>query len=219
MAKQIKFAVVLSGCGVFDGAEIHEAVMTLYAIAKNNATYDIFAPNIEQYHVINHYTGQPTEEKRNVLVEAARIARGKILPLEKFKAEDYDALIFPGGYGVAKNLCDFAFKGESATVLPEVQNAILSMHKLRKPIGGLCIAPALFALVLKNVKLTIGQDEQTAKTLEKLGARHIKTNHAEVAVDEENLIFTTPCYMLNATIVDIANGAMNIVSEMLKYIK
>jgi len=216
--KTKKFAVVLSGCGVFDGAEIHEAVMTLYAIAKNNCIYDIFAPNIEQYHVINHHTGQPTDEKRNVLVEAARIARGKINDLAQFNPQNYDAIIFPGGFGVAKNLCNFAFNAQNATVDKDVEKAILEMHKLHKPIGGLCISPALLTLVLKNIEITIGQDKQTAEVLERIGAKHINTQNAEVIVDKQNLIFTTPCYMLNATIVDIANGADNIVKEMIKYI-
>lgn len=217
--KTKKFAVVLSGCGVFDGAEIHEAVLTLYALAKNNCIYDIFAPNTDQYHVINHLNGQPTDEKRNILIESARIARGKINDLANFDAKNYDALIFPGGFGVAKNLCDFAFKGENAIVNKDVENAIIQMHKLRKPIGGLCISPALLTLVLKNIDVTIGNDNQTASVLEKIGAKHVETNHSEVVVDKENLIFSTPCYMLNANIVDIANGADNIVKEMIKFIE
>lgn len=214
--KNIKFAVVLAGCGVFDGAEIHEATMTLYAIAKNNCSYEIFAPDIEQFHVINHLTGVEMIEKRNVLIESARIARGKIKPLSELKADDFDAIIFPGGFGVAKNLSDFAFKGDKASVNKDIEKAILDMHKQKKPIGALCIAPAVIALVLKKVTVTIGDDVQTAQNIQKIGAVHKNTTHGEVTIDKENNVYTTPCYMLDATIVDIANGAMNIVEAIIK---
>ena len=146
-----KFAVILAGCGVFDGAEIHEATMTLYAIAKNNCTYEIFAPNIEQFHVVNHLTGQEMPESRNVLVESARIARGNIKPLSEFIADDFDAIILPGGFGVAKNLSDFAFKGADSSVLPDLQNALVSVYEQKKPIGALCISPAIVAKVFSGV--------------------------------------------------------------------
>ncbi len=218
MSKGKKFAIVLAGCGVYDGAEIHEATMTLYAIAQQGATYQIFAPDVNQHHVINHLTGEEMNEKRNVLVESARIARGKAKPLSDYNPNDFDALIFPGGFGVAKNLCTFAFDGPSCKVNPEVEKAIRDTHKLKKPIGALCISPVLLAKLLGNVKITIGQDKETAQAVELLGAKHQNTNHGEVAVDKNNLLFTTPCYMLDATIVDIANGAMAIVKEMLKHI-
>jgi len=211
-----RFAVVLSGCGVYDGAEIHEATMTMLAIAKNGASYDIFAPDIDQHHVINHITGEEINQKRNVLVESARIARGKISPLSEFKPEDYDALIMPGGFGVAKNLSDFAFKGAECTVNSEVEKAILGMHKLQKPIGALCISPAIVAKVIKGAKVTIGADKGTAEAIEKMGGIHEVTANRGVTIDKELKIFTTPCYMLDANIVDIADGAMNIVTDMLK---
>ncbi len=210
-----KFAVILSGCGVFDGAEIHEATMTLYAIAKNKAEYEIFAPDIEQHHVINHITGEEMPEKRNVLIESARIARGKIKPLSEFNADNFDALIFPGGFGVAKNLSDFAFKGAQCSINKEVENAILAMHKSKKPIGGLCISPVVIAKVLKGAIVTIGDDKQTADEIEKMGSKNQKTSHGEVTVDKNYNVYTTPCYMLNATIVNIADGAMNIVKAIL----
>ena len=217
MAGKIKkFAVVIAGCGVYDGAEIHEVTMTLYAIAQQGATYQIFAPNIDQHHVINHLTGEKMNEKRNVLIEAARIARGNILPLSDYKASNYDALIFPGGFGVAKNLCSFAFDGENCTVNTQVERVITETHLAKKPIGALCISPVLLAKVIKNSVVTIGHDKQTSEKIELLGAKHKTTNHGEVTVDTENLLFTTPCYMLDATIVDIANGAIAIVKEMLK---
>jgi len=211
-----KFAVVLAGCGVYDGAEIHEATMTLYAIKKLGAEYEIFAPDMEQHHVINHINGQEMPEKRNVLIESARIARGKISALSAYKAEDFHALIFPGGFGVAKNLCSFAFDGADCKVNDEVAKAIQSTHQAAKPIGALCISPVLLAKVLGKGSLTIGKDAGTAKAVEAMGSKHKDTSHGEVVVDETLKLFTTPCYMLDASIVDIANGAENVVKEMLK---
>jgi enhancing lycopene biosynthesis protein 2 len=217
MSKVKKFAVVLAGCGVYDGAEIHEATMTLYAIALQGASYQIFAPNIEQYHVINHLTGEVMTEKRNVLTESARIARGKAKPLSEYKHSDFDALIFPGGFGVAKNLCSFAFEGSNCTVNHEVEKAITETNRAQKPIGALCISPVLLAKLIGNANITIGQDPGTIKAIEELGAQHHITNHGEVTIDKENLLFTSPCYMLDASIVDIANGANAIIKEMLKF--
>lgn len=217
MSKTKRFAVVLAGCGVYDGAEIHEATMTLYAITLQGGSYQIFAPDIDQYHVVNHITGEEMDEKRNVLVEAARIARGKIMPLTNYKPSDFDALIFPGGFGVAKNLCTYAFDGANLAVNTEVENAIIQTHRAKKPIGALCIAPVLLAKTIRKASLTIGQDKGTAQNIEALGAKHQVTNHGEVTVDNENLLFTTPCYMLDASIVDIANGANAVVKEMLKH--
>jgi len=211
-----KFAVVLSGCGVFDGAEIHEATLTLLAIAQQGAYYEIFAPDINQHHVINHYTHQEMPEKRNVLVESARIARGKIKPLNQFRASDFDAIIIPGGFGAAKNLSTVAFDGPNARVNAEVEAAVRSMHKAGKPIGALCIAPAVIARILGNVEVTIGNDPGTAGAIEKMGGKHIKTTHGEVVIDKRNKVFTTPCYMLDATIVQIYAGATNVVREMIK---
>ena len=210
-----KFAVLLSGTGVYDGAEIHEATMTLYALSKQGVAYDIFAPDIDQYHVINHITGEEMNEKRNVLVESARIARGKISPLSEFNANDYDALIMPGGFGVAKNLSDFAFKGADCTVNDEVSKAIFDINKQGKPIGALCISPAIVARILKGAKVTIGTDEATAKAIEKMGGTNEITSHGDVTIDAKLKIYTTPCYMLDASITDIADGAINIVAAML----
>jgi enhancing lycopene biosynthesis protein 2 len=210
------FAVVLSGCGVYDGAEIHEAVLTLLAIDKNNCKYQMFAPDIEQFHVINHFTGEESAEKRNVLIESARIARGNIKALSCFKAADYDAIIFPGGFGAAKNLSDFAFKGADCRVNIDVEKAVKTMVEANKPVGALCIAPAVIASILKNVDVTIGNDTDTAKSINKTGAHHIVTNHGEVIKDSKLKIFSTPCYMLDATISQIADGVENIVKAMIK---
>lgn len=203
----MKAAVVLAGCGVMDGTEIHEAVMTLYAIENNGGTFEIFAPNVAQHHVINHLTGKVTTESRNVLTEAARIARGKIRALTEYRAEDFDMLIFPGGFGVAKNLCTYAFDGPECHVDRVVEDAIRSTHKAGKPIGALCISPVLIARVLGNITVTIGTDAGTAADIEILGGRHENKNHGQVSVDRKNMIVTAPCYMLNATLSEIARDA------------
>jgi enhancing lycopene biosynthesis protein 2 len=211
-----KFAIVLSGCGVFDGAEIHEATLTMLAVMKQGAQYEIFAPDMKQHHVINHMTGKEMEEERNVLVESARIARGQIKDLKLYDPNNYDALIFPGGFGAAKNLCDFAFNGSDCSVNPDVEKAILKTAGKNKPIGALCISPVILAKIFGDVEITIGQDKGTAEAVEKMGATHVNTNHGEVILDEKNKLFTTPCYMLDANILDIAKGASNIVKAMLE---
>jgi len=210
------FAVVLSGSGVYDGAEIHEATLTMLAIARQGAEYQCFAPNINQHHVINHLNGEEMNETRNVLVESARIARGNIKDLVEFNGNDFDAIILPGGFGVAKNLSTVAFEGAEATVIPEVEKVIKQMFKLKKPIGALCISPTIIAKVLGDVNVTIGQDKATAEVIEAFGATHVETNHGDVVFDEEKLVFTTPCYMLDATILDIDDGATNVVYAMLE---
>lgn len=211
-----KFAVILSGCGVYDGAEIHEATLTMLAIMRQGGSYQCFAPDIPQHHVINHLSGEEMDENRNVLIESARIARGDIKPLSEFDGNNFDALIFPGGFGAAKNLSTVAFKGAEATVIPEVEKAIEQMVDLKKPIGALCISPAILAKVLKNVSVTIGTDKGTAEAIEAMGATHVETTHGDVVFDEDKMVFTTPCYMLDATILDIDDGANNVVKEMMK---
>ena len=210
-----KFAVILSGCGVFDGSEIHEAVLTLLAIEKNGAEYRIFAPDILQHHVINHLTHEVMKETRNVLVESARIARGSIRPLTEFHAKKFDALIIPGGFGSAKNLSTWAFDGDRSTVNPEVSAAIKSMHALKKPVGALCISPVVIAGVIRGTILTTGNDPSSAAYIEKMGSAYRKAGHGEVVIDQENNIFSTPCYMLDAGISQIAEGADHIVRAML----
>nr|WP_320021939.1 isoprenoid biosynthesis glyoxalase ElbB [uncultured Draconibacterium sp.] len=209
-------AVVLAGNGVYDGAEIHEATLTLLAIAQQGADYQCFAPDVDQAHVVNHISGEEMPETRNVMVEAARIARGNIKALSEYKAADYDAIIFPGGFGAAKNLCTFAFDGPDCKVNPDVENAIKATVEAEKPVGALCISPAIIAKVLGDVKLTIGQDKGTADALEALGAKHVATTHGEIVVDEKYKVITTPCYMLDATITQIADGASNVVAKMLE---
>jgi len=207
--------VVLSGCGNRDGAEIHESTLTLWAIHKHGADYQCFAPDIFQHHVVNHLTGEEMNEQRNVLVEAARIARGKIRDLHQFDPAQYDALIFPGGLGAAGNLCSYAFDGPDCTVNKDVERAVRAMHRAGKPIGALCIAPVILARILGRVELTVGQDSSAAADLETMGARHTQTMHGEIVVDRANKIVSTPCYMLEARVDQIADGAENLVKAVL----
>lgn len=180
--KKKSIAVILSGCGHRDGSEIHEATLTLWAIHKNGAEYQCYAPDIKQHHTLNHINGKEMDEERNVLIESARIARGEIIDLAKFNASSHHALIIPGGLGAAKNLSNYAFEGSECQVNQDVQKAILAMAEQKKPIGALCIAPTILARVLDQVKLTIGQDPSTAANVEAMGARHISTMQTEIAV-------------------------------------
>ena len=216
MSKSIKFAVILSGCGVYDGTEIIEAVLTLLAIEKNNCTFNVLAPDIEQMHVVNHLTGQEMNEKRNVLVEAARIARSDIRSLENFNPDDYDALILPGGYGAGKNLSDYEIKGIDFKINEWVENSIQQMHNQRKPIGALCISPVILAKIFGDIQLTIGKDEETISHIQKLGALHIKTNSGNIATDKKNKIVSAPCFMLNAGITDIEKETDQVVKALIE---
>jgi enhancing lycopene biosynthesis protein 2 len=210
-----KFAVVLAGCGVFDGSEIHEVVLTLLAIDRHGAGYQCFAPDIQQAHVVNHLTKQEMKESRNVLVESARLARGNILPLSRFRAEDFDAVVFPGGFGVAKNLMSYAFDGVECSVLPEAENCIQSMVKAGKPVGALCISPVLIAKILGNVTVTIGDDRGTAADIVKMGGNHEVKGHGQVVVDRQSKVVTSPCYMIDATVSQIASDAEAVISTIL----
>jgi enhancing lycopene biosynthesis protein 2 len=211
-----QFAVILSGCGHQDGAEIHEATLTLWAIHKNGAEFHCYAPDIKQHHVLNHITGQEMNEKRNVLIESARIARGKIASLATFSPESFDGLVIPGGFGAAKNLSSYAFDGADCTVNRDVTRAVKAMHAAGKPIGALCIAPVILAKVLGDVTLTIGQDKNTVANLVAMGAQHTPTLQGEITVDRTNKIVTTPCYMLNSRVDQIAEGADNLIRAMLE---
>jgi len=220
MAKK-KIGVVLSGCGVYDGSEIHEAVITLLAIDRAGAEAVCMAPDMEQMHVVNHLTGEVAGgEKRNVLVESARIARGKIRNLKEVKAGDIDALIFPGGFGAAKNLCDFAVKGAECSAHPEVARLVREVVQAKKPLAAICIAPALVSRVLGNEKLahrlTIGTDAGTAQSLEKMGSLHVACPVSEFVVDRENKIVSTPAYMLAGRISEAAEGIEKTVKALLE---
>lgn len=215
---QAKIAVILSGCGHLDGAEIHEATLTLLAIHKHGADYMCFAPNKQQHHVVNHLTREEMAEQRNCLIESARIARGKVQDIAGFDADEYDALIIPGGFGAAKNLSNYAFAGADCAVDEQVAAAIGAIHKEGKPIGALCIAPVLLARLIPNVTLTIGQDQDTAANLSAMGARHQATLHGEIVIDTKEKIVTTPCYMLDSRVDQIAEGADKLVGAVLKMV-
>jgi enhancing lycopene biosynthesis protein 2 len=213
-----RVVVILSGCGVFDGSEIHEAVLTLLALDRAGCEVTCAAPNVQQMHVVDHLKGQPSGEQRNVLVESARIARGRIKDLSTLRAAEFDAVVLPGGFGAAKNLCDFAKGGADYSVEPETARFLREMHTARKPIGALCIAPAILAKLLgkEGVALTIGNDAATALRLTLTGARHVDCAIDEVCVDENNRVVTTPCYMYDARIAEIAAGAQKLVEALLR---
>jgi len=211
-----KVAVILSGSGVFDGAEIHESVLTLLALEKAGAKYSCFAPDINQLHVVNHLTGDVDEsDTRNVLVEAARIARGDIQNVTELKAEEFDALMLPGGFGAAKNLCTFAVDGKDSKVNDDVLTACKAFAEAGKPAAYACIAPAIIPAVYpQGVKLTIGTDAGTAEALNAMGASHVDSNVDGVVYDETYKVFSTPAYMLAGSISEAAASIDNIVKRL-----
>lgn len=211
-----KIGVVLSGSGVYDGSEIHEAVITLLAIAREGAEAVCFAPDKPQTDVINHLTGEPMGESRNVLIEAARIARGAILPIAQASINDLDALIVPGGFGAAKNLSSFASLGSESVVDPDLKRLALEMHQAGKPLGFMCIAPAMLPKIFAfPLRLTIGTDIDTAEVLEDMGAEHVPCPVDDIVVDEDNKVVTTPAYMLAQNIAEAATGIEKLVSRVL----
>lgn len=214
----LKVGVVLSGCGFQDGAEIHESVLTLLALDRAGAQAVCFAPDAPQAAVVDHLRGTPTPEARNVLVESARIARGRITDVAKADARTLDALVLPGGFGAATNLCTFGADGEKGRVDPGVARLVRAMHAARKPIGAICIAPAILALVLGKDRptLTIGDDAATARRLEACGARHRDCPVDAFVVDEEQRIVTTPAYMLGPSIRHVAAGIEKCVEAVLR---
>ncbi len=212
-----RIAVILSGCGVFDGSEIYESVITLLRLDQNGAKYQCFAPDIPQHHVINHVTGEEMPESRNVLVEAARLARGNIRDLAECQAADYDALIVPGGFGAAKNLSDFALTGADMTVQADVSNAVQAFAGAKKPVGLICIAPAMAGKLFgKGVRCTIGNDGETAEAIQMTGAEHVDCPVHDIVVDEEHKLVTTPAYMLAGSISEAATGINRLVDKILE---
>ena len=215
-----KIGVLLAGCGVNDGSEIHEAVLTMLALDRLGVERLCLAPNIEQRDVVNHLAGEAVSETRNVLVESARIARGEISDLADISVSDIDALILPGGFGAAKNLSDFAIAGEQTEVHPEVLRLLQGMHKAGKPIGAICIAPAVLARALGAFapEVTIGNDLATAKLLESFGARHHDCPVDEIVVDQRNKLVTTPAYMLGPGLREIVVGIDKLVGQVVSMI-
>lgn len=218
MNNKKNFAVVLAGCGVYDGAEIHEAVATLLAIEKAGASYQCFAPDINQFHVVNHSNGDIMNETRNVLTESARIARGNIKALKTFEVSEFDAIIFPGGFGVAKNLCTYAIDGPDFLVNPIVEKTIREAHKAQLAIGALCISPVLISSIINSATVTIGSDKSTIAAIESFGATHKLAAGSDIVVDEENKLVSTPCYMLDSSIAAVFEGVQNVVNALMKMI-
>lgn len=212
-----RVGVLFSGCGALDGTEIHEAVLTLLFLDRAGAEAVCAAPDIDQVHVLNHMSSEEMAQRRNVLVESARIARGNIMALKSLKAGHVDALILPGGFGAVKNLSDFALKGPDAAVHPEVGRILREVHAAGKPIGAMCIAPATVAKALSDSSpaVTIGEDRGTAAALETMGAAHHQCHVDEIHVDSRNKVVTTPAYMLGPGIKDVALGIEKLVNQVL----
>ncbi|HEX9050115.1 MAG TPA: isoprenoid biosynthesis glyoxalase ElbB [Anaeromyxobacter sp.] len=219
MAPQKRVGVVLAGCGFLDGAEIHEATCTLLSLDRRGAKLVAMAPDVEQMHVVDHLKGAPSAgEKRSVLVEAARVVRGQITDMAGVSAKDLDALIFPGGFGAAKNLCSFAVEGRSMRVLPDVERLAREMRAAAKPQGYVCIAPVIAAKVFgaEHPKLTIGNDPDTAAAMESWGARHVDCKVEDAIVDERLKLVSTPAYMLGPWIAPVATGIDKLVAAVLE---
>jgi len=219
MSKEKHVGVILSGSGFLDGAEIQEATLTLLFLDRRGARVTAMAPNVAQMHVVDHVKGQPASgENRNVLAEAARITRGAIADVKTVKASDLDALILPGGYGAAKNLCTFATEGVKLQVNPDVERLVREMAAAGKPLGFICISPVIAAKVLgsKKVKLTIGNDPATAAALNALGAVHVDALVDQIVVDEKNKVVSTPAYMLGPSIAPVSSGIEKLVAAVLE---
>ncbi|MBU2891712.1 isoprenoid biosynthesis glyoxalase ElbB [Colwellia sp. D2M02] len=211
-----KVAIILSGCGVYDGSEIHEAVLTFLALTQQGASYRCFAPNIDQHHVINHVNGEVSEETRNVLVESSRLCRGDVEDIIELREQDFDALIVPGGFGAAKNLSNFAIDSDNYKVNEQVLNAAKAFAKAEKPSGYMCIAPALLPLIYpEGVKGTIGTDNATAALITAKGLTHVNCDVDNVVIDFKNKIVTTPAYMLASNINEANNGITQLVKSVL----
>ncbi|NMZ97943.1 isoprenoid biosynthesis glyoxalase ElbB [Pseudomonas lundensis] len=214
---QKKVAVILSGCGVYDGAEIHESVITLLRLDQRGAHAQCFAPNVAQMHVINHLTGEQMPESRNVLVESARIARGEVKDIREANVEDFDALIVPGGFGAAKNLSDFAVKGAECTVQPDVLALAEAFAEASKPVGLMCISPAMAAKIYgPGVICTIGNDADTATVVNKMGATHQECDVSDIVEDKARKLVSTPAYMLANSISEAASGINKMVDRVLE---
>ncbi|WED20846.1 isoprenoid biosynthesis glyoxalase ElbB [Vibrio sp. JC009] len=207
-------AVVLAGCGVYDGSEINEVVLTLLALEESYLKYQCFAPDMEQAHVIDHFNGGDNGEKRNVLHESARIVRGNVKPLDELGTEEYCALIVTGGFGVAKNLSSFAFDGREFEVLPLLAEKMKAFSEAGKPSGYLCIAPVMLPKVFDGIECTIGTDSETAGVIEALGGRHIPCQVNEIAFDSKYKVVSTPAYMLAENLMEAKSGIDALVAEV-----
>ena len=213
-----RVGVILSGCGVFDGSEIHEAVAVLHALDRHGADIVCLAPDVE-LDEIDHLSQQPTGQKRSVLRESARIARGEITALAKVRGSEFDAIVLPGGFGAAKNLCDFASKGPQCTAEEQVSRVLTEAQKAGKPLGFACISPALAARVFgKDLgpNLTIGNDTGTADGLEAMGATHQDCDGEGIVVDNRHRIVSTPAYMYDQRITSVFTGIGKMVDKVME---
>ncbi|MDA3839156.1 MAG: isoprenoid biosynthesis glyoxalase ElbB [Candidatus Delongbacteria bacterium] len=214
-----KVCVILAGSGHADGSEIQESMSTLIALSKYEVSYDCFSLDQWQYDVINHFTHEPVDEKRNLMHEAARIARGKIRDISKLDINNYGALIFPGGFGAAKNLCTYALEGIKGSVDTRIEKLIIDFHREEKYIGAICISPLMIAMALSKVahglKLTPGFVENAAEDLKNFGAEPIMLNSDEICIDEKDKVISAPAYMNgNATLFQVYLG----IEKLVKYI-
>ena len=207
--------VILSGAGVYDGSEIHEATLTLLALAQRGVYYKIFAPDRNQMHVIDHTKGETTEETRNVLLESARIARGNIEPLSLANAHELDGVILPGGFGVAKNLCNYAEKGTDLEVIPELDQFLKTMHQLKKPMGFICIAPIMLPKIFgAGIRGTLGAKGDDARAFSKMGGDHLECCVEQCVYDETFKVLSTPAYMTAQNIAQAHLGIDRLVQQM-----
>ena len=215
-----KVALILSGCGVYDGSEIHEACAALLALKRLGAEVVACAPTGPQMHVINHLKGEPDAvPDRDMLEESARLVRGEIIPLDKIDPLTVDAVLLPGGFGAAKNLCNFAVEGANCTVHPQVESFLREAHTVGKPIGAMCIAPVILARIFGKElgpRLTIGNDPTTAAAVQDMGAVHVDCAASESVVDEANKMVTTPAYMLAQDIQVVFDGALGFTEKLLE---
>lgn len=224
----MNFGILLSGSGVYDGAEIQEAVLSMLAVSESGDTYTCIGVDADQFHVINHLTGEPMNESRNMLIEAARIARGNIVPIQDIQPADLDGLIIPGGFGNAKNFTNWAFEGPDGTILPEVKLLLVNLVNIGKPIAALCVSPVVLAKALEgsgiHPSLTLGTTAESSpydieafsQGLIKTGATTTYKTVKEIQVDQVNKIVSAPCYMMDATISDIWKNIQQAVSELKK---
>ena len=211
-----KVAIILSGCGVYDGSEIYEATLVMLALDKANVAYQCMAPNIDQMHVLNHMTGEEMQETRNVLIESARLARGEIIDLADANPDDYAGLIFPGGFGAAKNLSNFAVAGAEMEVNADVVKFAQAIHQQKKVVGLICIAPALTPKIFgEGIQCTVGNDADTAAAINAMGGNHQDCGVDAFYIDEEKNVVTTPAYMLAGRISEAAEGIGKLVAEVI----
>ncbi|MDR0218391.1 MAG: isoprenoid biosynthesis glyoxalase ElbB [Enterobacteriaceae bacterium] len=213
-------AVILSGCGVYDGSEIHESVLTMLSLSRLGAKMSFFSPDESQHHVINHLNGEEKKEARHIMEESARITRGNVRSLSEIDVDALDALIVPGGFGVAKNLCNFAFKGSECKINKDLLSVVRLMHKKGKPMGFMCIAPVMVPKILdKSIKVTVGNDPETVAQIEKMGGVHIECPVDDIVVDFKNKIVTTPAYMLAQSLSEAEIGIDKLVRKIWEMIE